>query len=157
MKKKMTIIIIILVLIDQILKVLTTNYIKFGKSITIIPKFLSLIQAHNTGGAFSIFAGNTILLSLIGLFALIFIYLLLIKDKKLDLFNTILYSMLLAGIIGNLIDRIIRGYVIDYISIYIFNYNFPIFNFADICIVISIILIMIIEFMGDSNGKNNCC
>lgn len=57
--------------------------------------------------------------------------------------------MLLGGILGNLLDRIIYGYVIDYISLNIMGYSFPIFNFADICIVIAILLMIIKTIKGD--------
>lgn len=64
----------------------------------------------------------------------------------------IIYGILLGGIIGNLIDRIIYGYVIDYLNFNIFGYNFPVFNFADICIVISIFIIIIEILKGDKNA-----
>ena len=61
----------------------------------------------------------------------------------------IMISMLYGGIIGNFIDRIIYGYVIDYLEFIIINYNYPIFNFADICIVISVIGIVIKSIWED--------
>jgi signal peptidase II len=66
-------------------------------------------------------------------------------DKK----KTLIYSLLLGGIVGNLIDRIIHGYVIDYISFTIINYKFPVFNFADICIVIAVIIALIFTVKED--------
>ena len=64
-------------------------------------------------------------------------------------FDIFTHSLLLGGILGNLLDRIVNGYVIDYISLNIFGYHFPIFNFADICIVISVILIFSSALKGD--------
>ena len=61
----------------------------------------------------------------------------------IDDVDVFIYSLLLSGILGNLLDRIIHGYVIDYLSFNFGKYYFPIFNFADICIVISILLILI--------------
>ena len=68
--------------------------------------------------------------------------------------NIFTYSMLIGGILGNLIDRIIRGYVIDYLDFNIIGYNFPIFNLADIAIVISAFLLIINMSRGDKNAKN---
>ena len=62
--------------------------------------------------------------------------------------------MLIGGIIGNLIDRIVHGYVIDYLDFKIFNYNFPIFNIADTLIVISIIIIGISLIVGEYREQN---
>ena len=80
------------------------------------------------------------------------VYYFLLKNKKFDWFNIIFYSLLIGGILGNLFDRIIYGYVIDYLDFYIFGYNFPIFNVADICIVISVIMI-IIDTLWRGNGE----
>ena len=67
------------------------------------------------------------------------------------------YSLLLGGAIGNLIDRIVYGYVIDFLDFYIFKYDFPIFNVADIGIVVGIILLlvsMILEVYKNDNKRN---
>ena len=68
--------------------------------------------------------------------------------NKLNKLDYIIYSLLYGGIVGNLFDRIVYGYVIDYLDFYIFNYNFPVFNFADVCIVISVILIIFDSIRG---------
>ena len=70
-------------------------------------------------------------------------------------FEFINYSILLGGIIGNLLDRIKYGKVIDYLDFKIFNYDFPVFNFADMCIVISIILLVIYSFKDGIKNANN--
>ena len=67
----------------------------------------------------------------------------MIKNHKLSSLEIFSYSLLIGGIIGNLIDRIVRGYVIDFISIKLGNYNFPIFNVADILIVIGVFLLLL--------------
>ena len=82
-----------------------------------------------------------IFLSLVILGLLFYI---IIKKTKLNKINTYLYSLVISGIVGNLIDRIIRGYVVDFIGIRLFSYNFPIFNFADLYIVIGVLLFIII-------------
>ena len=59
-----------------------------------------------------------------------------------------------GGIFGNLIDRVIHGYVIDYLEVFIFKYSFPIFNLADICITLGI-LILLVSMMGDRNDSRS--
>ncbi|MCM1371220.1 MAG: signal peptidase II [Clostridium sp.] len=148
MKKTLTLSLVI-ILVDQIIKLIITNTISIYQNIDIIKNLLSLTYVQNKGAAFSILNGNTIFLILISIFALVFIYIYLIKGKSLNKVEIILYSLLIGGILGNLIDRIFRGFVIDYISVNIFGYKFPIFNFADICIVISVIVLVIFEFIGE--------
>ena len=74
------------------------------------------------------------------------------NNVKLKNIDKIIYGVLLGGIIGNLIDRVLYGYVIDYLSFNIFGYSFPIFNFADICIVLSMIGLIIWSCIGGKNG-----
>ena len=73
-------------------------------------------------------------------------------NKVLNKYLMINYSMLIGGIIGNMIDRIIYGYVIDYLSFNIFGYSFPIFNLADTFIVVSIIMLLLYE-VGGSHAR----
>lgn len=135
--------IIVLVIIDQLIKLIVLNTIaKTGESISIIPNFLQLTYVENFGGAFGIFMTRILLIGINLL--IIFVVIKLLTNKKYDFDNKakLGFSLILAGGIGNLIDRIFRGYVIDYMDItQILNY--PVFNFADICIVIGVILIMV--------------
>ena len=132
--------------IDQIIKIFLSNVLGLNESIIVIKNFFNITLVHNTGAAFSILSGNSIFLILISIIALIFIFYYIKKDDNINIFT---YSLLIGGIIGNLIDRIIYNYVIDYVSIIFGNYYFPIFNFADMCIVISIILIIINMLMEE--------
>jgi len=134
--------IIVLILIDQLIKVIISNTIaKTGESISIIPNLLQLTYVENFGGAFGIFMTRILLIGVNLL--IIFVIIKLLTSKKYDFDNKskLGFSLILAGGIGNLIDRVFRGYVIDYIDITeILNY--PVFNFADMCIVVGVILIM---------------
>ena len=154
MKKKIIIFSSILVLIDQLIKFVVKNNITINTENYLIPKFLYLTNVKNTGGAFSLFSDYPIVLGLIGICFLIFVYYYL-KKKKTSFIEDIVYSLLIGGIIGNVIDRVILNYVVDYIGIMIGNYSFPVFNFADICIVISIFMLIILEIRGDSNGNRS--
>ena len=123
-------------------------------SISIIPSFFSITYVRNTGAAFSIMENSRVLFIVIGMIALYLIWRFLIKDKELNKYYVFSYSMLIGGIIGNMIDRIIYGYVIDYLSFNIFGYSAPIFNLADTFIVVSIIMLLLYE-VGGSHARNS--
>ena len=138
----------IIFIIDQIVKLFVGFSLELNTSITVFRNFFYISNVHNYGAAFSILYGNRIFLVIVSVITLVLVYYFLLKNKKFDWFNIILYSLLIGGILGNLFDRIIYGYVVDYLDFYIFGYNFPIFNIADICIVISVILIIIDTLWG---------
>ncbi len=149
MKKKLYGLSVIILIIDQIIKIIISNNIKIGKQIKIIDKFFYITNVHNDGAAFSMLSGNVIFLILITILSLIVIHIFFVKDKSLNKIELILTSMLIGGIFGNFIDRIIHRYVIDYLEFIIFNYDFPIFNFADICIVLSVIGLVLYSIKED--------
>lgn len=153
MNKKVLILTIISIFIDQLIKYIIKSSMILGESIVIFD-FFKLTYVHNYGAAFSILRGNRYLLIIITIIAMFFIYKFLIKNQKLTNLESVLYGFLYGGIIGNLIDRVFLGYVIDYLDFKILGYDFAIFNFADILIVLSIILLVITVFKDDKNGKN---
>ena len=129
---------IFIVLIDQF-----TKYLMFyNKKLFINKDFLlfKLDFVKNYGAAFNIFSGSRIFLSLISiLFSILLIYL-IFRKNTLDLFDLYSYSFILGGTIGNGIDRIYRGFVVDFINLNIIN--FPVFNIADISINIGFIFLL---------------
>ncbi len=140
--KKIFIISIFLIILDFISKLLIVNFLKVD--LFLIPNFLYLTFVTNTGTFWGLFSNINIFFMILSIIVLsLLIYIITVKTT-LNKLNTILYSLVISGIIGNLIDRIIRGYVVDFIGIKIFNYNFPIFNFADIYIVIGVLLFILI-------------
>lgn len=154
MFKKPIILSLLLIVMDQAIKFLIAYLITLNNNIVIIKNFFSITYVKNFGAAWSILEGNIILLIAIAISALIAIYYIFIKDQKLSTLDTIGYGLLISGIAGNLIDRALLGYVVDYLEFNIFGYHFPIFNLADICIVISFILIAYnIYREGESNGR----
>lgn len=134
--------IVVLTAVDQIIKILVDKHIAFNEVINVIKfgdtKIFSLTHIRNTGAAWSMMSGKTWFLIclpvVVCVFALIYMYKIR-KTKKLEMFSI---SLFVAGGIGNLIDRIRLHEVIDYI---LFEpVDFPIFNFADICVVVGVIL-----------------
>lgn len=152
--KKIISLSVVIVLLDQIIKFFITT-LELHQKITIIQDFFYITYVRNDGAAWSILSGNRIILILVGIFALLLIYFFLIKNKKLTNLEQISYGILTGGIIGNLIDRIIHGFVIDYLDFKIFNYYFPVFNLADIMIVTGMFLIIIQVLKGDKNEQTN--
>ena len=149
--KKITLISLICIFIDQITKLIIKNTINLHSSIILIKNFFSLAYVKNYGAAWSILSGSRIFLITIALVSLYLIYNYFIKNKDLNKLEIITYGLLIGGIIGNLIDRIVFGYVIDFFDFLIFNYNFPVFNFADIFIVVSAGLIIIDTFRSETH------
>ena len=136
--------------LDLLFKYLVSTYLT---TVNIIDNFFSLTYVLNDGAAFSLFASRIYLLILIAIICLFFI----IYELKNNLDDRVLsigYSLVLAGLLGNFLDRLIDGYIIDYLSFKIFKLNFPIFNFADILIVVGIIIVIIKEILKERGKKN---
>ena len=140
---------LIFFIIDQAVKLYLKGELVFNQSIVLVKNFFNITLVKNTGAAFSILENNTTLLIVIGILAFLAIIFYVYKLVEMDDFDVFSYSLLLGGVLGNLVDRIVHGYVIDYISLNIFGYHIPIFNFADICIVISVILIIWTTLKGE--------
>ena len=141
------------VLLDQIIKIVVSYNMGINDTISIINNFFSITYVTNIGAAWSILSGGRILLILLAILAINLIYFMFIYKKEIDKKNQIFYGLLLGGIIGNLIDRIVFGYVIDYLDFNIFGYNFPVFNLADILITLSVIFIVIFSKVKNENSS----
>ena len=129
---------LIILLFDQTTKYLIINNYDHFINKNFILFSLELIK--NYGAAFNILSGNRIFLSIISIFISLILFLLIIRKKITNNIDLYSYSFILGGSLGNGIDRIINGYVIDFISI---NYiNFPIFNVADVSINIGFFILL---------------
>src|SRR5574344_98160 len=146
MKKKIFLISFIIFFIDQIIKLLISFFIGLNNSISIIPGFFSFTYIINYGAAWNILNNHQILLILLSIIIIIVI-LLFMKTFKLNKRNIWAFGLLYGGIVGNLFDRLFHGYVIDYLDFNLFNY--PVFNFADMSIVIGVILLIIGIIKGE--------
>ncbi len=151
--KKISLISLVVFFIDRITKILVINNFEIDIKNKIIDNFLYITNCHNKGAAFSLFSGNTMFLILITLIILYIIYKNISNKENIKLITAISYGLLLGGIIGNLIDRVLYGYVIDFIDFVIFKYDFPIFNVADIAICIG--AFMLIFFEGSDKSERN--
>ncbi len=131
---------------------LATKHVLEGKSITLINNLLYFHSVHNYGAAFSMLSGSRwLFVALTSLIIVGFTVFFLFKKERSWLFN-ISYILITVGGVGNLIDRIMLGYVRDFISISFFP---AIFNVADICITVGVILLLVyIIFFTNKEEKN---
>ena len=146
MKKKSLVVLIsllMLIVFDQIIKYLIVKNFSIGEEKILMDNFLKFIYIRNTGAAFGILSGNIVFL--IGISLLLIFY--IVKEMKKNIDNNLSllsFSLILGGAIGNLIDRIFRGYVVDFISFTLFKREMSIFNVADMYIIIGVILLIYI-------------
>lgn len=135
------IIIAALVIFDQLTKILVAGNMLLYESIPVIPKLFSLTYIHNYGAAWGMFSEHRWVFLIITTVALIIMPIILYRYRKLHFLFGFSLSMILAGAIGNMIDRVFLGYVVDFIeAVFI---DFPIFNVADICVVVGAVLMAI--------------
>ena len=146
-----------LIAADQISKFLIFKNLLIGESFNLLP-VLDLYLVLNTGIAFSWFDdggsfGRWILVLLVFLVCIYLVYILL--TEVLNRFESLAFLLILSGGIGNLIDRSLRGYVIDFIYLYYDNYSFYVFNFADTFITVGVIVYLfgIVFLKLRSNGN----
>ena len=148
-------IVFLLIAVDQIVKIVVTKYLN-NDSITIIKGILKFTYCENRGAAFSLGNGHSVILIIMNLLLICgLIYYFERNRNKFNFINKIFFTMVIAGGISNLIDRFIRGYVVDFINVNEI-FNFAIFNVADIFIVIGVIGFgLSIIFNNSNSGKVN--
>ena len=122
------IILIVLIAADQLLKWWTVSHLALGESAPLIPGVIQLTRLHNTGAAWSSFSGETALLTAVTL----------VKKIVRHRLGVTACLLILGGGLGNMIDRVARGYVVDMFDLQLFRY--PIFNLADCFVVVGAIL-----------------
>lgn len=152
------IIIICIVTMDQIIKNAIVKNI-YNSTINIIQGFVNLTYVENTGGAYGIGSNSIATFVIISVIVLALLTkFVLCKKNELGMDILISISLILAGGISNLIDRVFRGFVVDYVDINLI-FNFPIFNLADICVVVGCIVmgisIIITNFKDSKLSKDN--
>lgn len=137
---------------DQFIKYLVISNINIGSEKIIIDDFLKFIYIRNTGAAFGILSGNIIFLIFITLLLIFYI----VNEMKKNINNNLSllsFCLILSGAVGNLIDRVVRGYVVDYISFTLFNKEMSVFNLADTYITIGVILLIYIIIKEGRNER----
>lgn len=141
---------------DQIVKYLVSVNIGVGETAFSVLNIFDVTYVQNQGAAFSVLSGRTVVLSVISVVFCIAVAVFWIKKKPSNPLLCTSLSLLFAGALGNGIDRIFRGYVVDYINLTFIN--FPVFNIADIGVTVgaALFILYIIFFdKEDKNGNNN--
>lgn len=134
-------ILLLLVGLDQWTKWAVMKSIPYGETLVVVPGFFELTYLHNTGAAFSMMNGMNVwffVVLTLTVCAMLVYYFFKNDDSKIDF----ALALILAGAIGNLIDRIAFGYVRDFFQFYIFGSPFAVFNVADVCITLGMILLV---------------
>ena len=140
---KLAVIAGIVVILDQITKILILKNLPLYHSITIIPGFFNITHIHNPGGAFGFMAHQDsslrkFLFLFLSSFAVCFIFYFYKNTHKTQPFLASGFALIFGGAIGNLIDRIRFGKVVDFLDFYVRNYHWPAFNIADSAITVGI-------------------
>lgn len=139
------IVIIFSVVFDQATKYWAASVLKNGQSIKLVGNFLRFTYAENKGAAFSILQDQRMFFLVITVVMMIFLAYIYFKTENITKISRLSIAMIAGGAIGNFIDRLLLGYVIDFIDVRFGNfYNFPIFNIADSFVVCGTILMIIL-------------
>jgi len=143
--------------LDQLTKQSVLRFIIPYDARIVVPDFFSLVNVTNTGAAFGSFRGNNTFFVIISVVALVVVTVLLVRRSQPDPWRDLSLALLLAGILGNLTDRLLYGHVIDFL---LFNLHiryadpWPAFNVADSCISVAVALFIIHSFRKEkSAGK----
>jgi signal peptidase II len=146
---------LLIILLDQVTKTLIIGAFQLGDSRT-ITSFFNLVRAHNPGAAFSFLAGASgwqrWFFVGIGVAATVFIVWMLRKHGEQKLFSLAL-AMILGGALGNVIDRLLHGHVIDFIQVHYGGWYFPSFNLADSAISVGAVLLIVDEILRVRRGR----
>lgn len=140
-----------LVGLDQLLKWLVVRFVAPVDAIAVIPGVVELRYLENTGAAFSLFDGRQGVLISVTSIALTVLVMLLIFRRPKDKLEYLSFVMILSGGIGNLVDRVMNGYVVDYINpLFV---RFAVFNFADCLVCIGFALLVVAVFRAEGRNK----
>jgi len=144
-----------LVVIDQLLKLWVLRDLQPIGTYPIIQDIFHFTYVENRGAAFGMMAGQKWLLVWVTALCLLLIVLMMITGKVKGLFPLFTLAVILGGGVGNLIDRVYRGFVVDYIHLKVIN--FAVFNFADICVTCGtlVLVVWIMFFMKDEKTEKN--
>ena len=146
---------LVILILDQFTKTLILGYYKLGDA-TYVTSFFNIVRAHNTGAAFSFLADaagwQRWFFTVIGVAAAVFIVWMLRSHAGQKLFSFAM-ALILGGAIGNVIDRLMHGYVVDFLDFHLAGRHFPAFNVADSAITIGAICLILDELRRVRRGK----
>jgi signal peptidase II len=141
--------------LDQLTKQMVLRFISPDEPRIVIADFFSLVSVTNTGAAFGSFRGNNMFFVAISSVALVIVLGLLLRSRTADGWRDVSLALLLAGILGNLTDRLLYGHVIDFLLFDLhvqYAHPWPAFNVADSCISIAVVLFIIHSFRKEKSA-----
>jgi signal peptidase II len=152
---RIAILALVIFVMDQITKLIVLRYLDFHEERVVIDGFFKFVHWGNTGAAWSMFRGNNAVLALTALAALIILFLSRHHFDVHTLGGQMALGLIFGGILGNLLDRIRVGHVVDFLRFYVIRRNgeevgFPAFNIADSAICVGVGLLFILSFQSES-------
>ena len=144
---------------DQITKAIVLRFLGYAEEKVVLPGFFKFVHWGNTGAAWSLFRGNNQLLAIVALAALLILYLSRHHFESRTLLGQFAFGLIIGGIMGNLVDRVVRKHVIDFLYFYVQPHGraepigFPAFNVADSAICTGVALVFLLTWMGEHAEK----
>lgn len=156
--RRIALIALLVITLDQLAKQLVLRFLGYAQEKVVIPSFFKFVHWGNTGAAWSLFRGNNEILAGVALVALLVLFLSRHHFDSRTLLSQVAFGMIFGGIVGNLIDRLWAGHVIDFIYFYIARpdgaeIGFPAFNIADSAICTGVGLVFLITWRSDHPPK----
>lgn len=156
MKLKHVILLVAVLIVDQLSKFVIHASMNLGDSFSVIPGFFRITYLQNTGAAWSILEGKMVFFYLISIVFLIGMAVFYKNTSSSDTLTKIGIVLMMAGTLGNLIDRLVFHYVRDFFDFIIFGYDFPVFNIADMSLCIGIGCIVLSVLLESYGGFKKC-
>lgn len=161
MRKSGPVLLLILGLVglDQLTKWLIVRSIPLYGSVPVVPGFFNLTRIHNKGAIFGFFSRSATpltqgILAGVALAALALVVLYFLRTPASESLMRISLALILAGAIGNQVDRLARGYVVDFLDLYVNHWHWPFFNVADSCITIGAALLLVRLFRRQQHAAD---
>ncbi|MDP4093697.1 MAG: signal peptidase II [Bacillota bacterium] len=137
--------------LDQALKFLVTKLIPFENSVTIIDRFFYITHWKNSGAAWGVFQNGRYIFIILTVLAVLVMA--IIINRSNSRFLKFSLSLIIGGALGNLVDRVLHGYVTDFLQLKFWSYNFPVFNLADSMVVVGTILLAVYVLFMQKNAR----
>ncbi|MBE9529215.1 MAG: signal peptidase II [Proteobacteria bacterium] len=147
---------VVIAIADQVTKAVIVSYLVWGEARTLIPGLFNIVYYKNTGAAFGIFASGgsarTIFLTVVSGVALVVIAVLIRKSDRRSAFAL---SLIAGGAVGNLIDRLRYGSVVDFLDLHAGTLHWPAFNIADSAITVGVVIMLYLSFFASDRESGH--
>ena len=131
----------VVIALDQITKATASSRLFLGQPVPVLDDVVRFTLVHNTGAAFGLFPGSRVPFIIISILAIVVVIYLFLRETYRSLANRILLGCILGGAIGNLVDRVRLGWVVDFVDIGVGSLRWPVFNVADSAVTLGVIFL----------------